>query len=811
MENSKEHLSKNVSQSVEIDFDPGKFYSRAGILFFEVDAQGVIISMNSVAEETLACDESECMGKELALFIDIDHRNRLMQLIESAMNRGIVRDESLQLRSLESKNVSVQFNALCQYDESRNPVVIHLYLKDISRQVCLAGLNTLATEVIPLLPLNIKTAPTLLEKLRGSVSATYAGFSWPEHGRMHVIDPQGAPNVVQPMALSWPSGHWEILSHAIARQQGIGRTSGGWSSDLKTLMTQDLTLSSDALSKSLEGIFSVAVWPVRLKEDTPCCYFYMLGRQLIDLNEEIYAFIQSIAVHFHVLGKATTTPPESPSMPKAFDSSQETPVLGMMVVRDGIINHANRWMQKFLGHPISALAGQRLLDLVSSEDQEKISKVVGGGFAEEKETGLAKISLRSSSGELKAVEAVFQTALVEGKPAQIWHFVSKEDERRLTAQLIQARKTEAMGLLAGGLVHDFNNLMACVLGYSSLLTEEINPESPYHHDIQQIHKTSEEASERMARLMAYAQNKPYFVEKLDLNQLIKEVAGILSRTSDKQISIRADLDAELQPFSADASQIQQVILQLALNAREAMPIGGKLLFKTQEILVGERGLWKNQGAKPGQYIQLSVSDTGQGMSSAAKDKLFDPQYTTKGEERGRGMGLAFVQEIVRAHGGFISIFSEPQKGSMIKVHFPVTPKANIVKETPVIEAPALGKETLLLIDEEKMLQETARKMLTRYGYKVIGAHNLNDAMAIYKKYQDRIDLVMLDIHVRGARLQRVVAKLMQLNPQVKLLAVTGKGERLSEEILEAQRFLGQVEKPYQIRPLAQTIRTALNA
>ena len=811
MENSREHLSKKPSQSVEVDFDPGKFYSRAGILFFEVDAQGVIISMNSVAEETLACDESDCIGKELTLFVDMEHRNRLKLLVESTMNRGIVRDETVQLRSLVNESVSVLFNGLCQYDDSRNPVVLHLYLRDVTQPERLVRLNALATEVIKLLPLNVKSAPVLLEKLRALVSATYAGFSWPEHGRMHVIDPQGPPNVVQPMALSWPPGHWEILSQAIAQQQGMGRTAGGWSSDIGTLTTQDLTLSTGALIKSLEGIQCVAVWPVCLEDTSPCCYFYLLGRQMLELSEEVYAFIQSVAKHFQILGKPQIAPSETVSTPKEIDKAPETPVLGMMVVRDGIINHANRWMQKFLGCPLSALAGQRLLDLVSTEDQEKVVKLTGGGFAEEKDTGLARISLRSNHGEFKAVEAAFQTALVEGKLAQIWYFISKDDEQRLTAQLIQARKTEAMGLLAGGLVHDFNNLMACVLGYSSLLNEEINPESPYHHDIQQIHKTSEEASERMTRLMAYAQNKPYFVENLDLNQLIKEVAGILSRTSDKQISIRADLDDALQTLSADASQIQQVILQLALNAREAMPMGGKLLFKTQGITVGERGLWKNQGAKPGHYVQLSVSDTGQGMSNAAKERLFDPQFTTKGEDRGRGMGLAFVQEIVRAHGGFISIFSEPQKGSMIKVHFPVTPKANIIEETPAMEAPALGKETLLLIDEEKVLQETARKMLTRYGYKVIGAHNLNDAIGIYKKYQDRIDLVMLDIHVKGARVQRVVAKLKQLNPQVKLLAVTGKGERLSEEVLEAQRFLGQVEKPYQIRPLAQTIRTALNA
>ena len=809
---SSQNLANLPSSPPEAAFDAGKFYSRAGILFFELDAQGVLISLNSTAEEVLDCDEGDSIGKEMTLFLDPDQHARFKLLLAGTVNRGILRDEPLLLRALDGRQVAVRYNGLCQYDDSRNPVVLHLYLRDETLQSQLGRLNALATEIISFLPVDIKSAPGLLERLRVSVSATYAGFSWPEHGRMHVIDPTRPPNGIQPLALSWPAAHWESLAKAIAQQQAEGRAFGGWSSDLEALYAALPELPEETVKKSLDGLAFVSVWPVILEEGTesPAAYFYLLGHNKLDLSPEAYELIRAVVPHLRVLSKPAA---RVESVPTASDCmiNEEAPILGMMVVRDGIIARGNRWVQKFLGWPASALSGQRLVDLVSSEDQDKLAQLTGGGFDEEKEAGLSRIALRARGGETRVVEAAFQTAVVDNKPSQVWYFVSKEDERRLKAQLVQARKTEALGLLSGGLVHDFNNLMACILGYSSLLVEEINQESPYWHDIQQIFKTADEASERMTRLLAYAQSKTCFVENLDLNQLIKEVAGILSRTSDKGIMIRADLEPQLSSLRADASQMQQVILQLALNAREAMPKGGKLFFKTQNIEVGERGLWKTQGAQPGRYVQLAVSDTGQGIRPEDKEKLFDPRFTTKETERGRGYGLSFVQEIVRAHGGFISVFSEPQKGSMIKVHFPVTGGNGEKVPTKSEEVPLLGKEIILLIDEERKLQETARKMLTRYGYKVIGAQNSNEALAIYKKYQQRIDLVILDVNMRGAQIRHVVDQLNQLNPEVKILAATGRGETLESQPFAIDRFAGQVEKPYQIRPLTQTIRAALNA
>jgi CheY-like chemotaxis protein len=367
-----------------------------------------------------------------------------------------------------------------------------------------------------------------------------------------------------------------------------------------------------------------------------------------------------------------------------------------------------------------------------------------------------------------------------------------------------------MGLIAGGLVHDFNNLMASILGYSSLLVEEIEKNNPIHQDIIQIHKTAEEASDRMARMMSYAQNVPYIVNDLNINQLVKEIAGILSRISNKNLTIRADLQPDITPFRGDASQIQQVILQLALNAKEAMDEGGKLLFKTRVIDVGERGLLKNQGATPGQYVQLTVSDTGCGITPENKVLLFKTAFSSKEENRGRGTGLMFVKKIIEAHKGFISVFSEPENGTMIKVHFPIEVQEETI-QVDQSDAVLLGKETVLMVDEEQLLRDAARKMLIRYGYKVITAKTSNEAVLQLKKHSDRIDLIVLDLHMRGPLIQRVIQRFKQLKPNVKIIISTNKGENVTTVNRLKNVIAGQVEKPYQVRTFMHTIRSILDA
>jgi signal transduction histidine kinase len=229
---------------------------------------------------------------------------------------------------------------------------------------------------------------------------------------------------------------------------------------------------------------------------------------------------------------------------------------------------------------------------------------------------------------------------------------------------------ETLGLLAGSIVLDFNNQLACILGYSSLLSEKIPPESPLFQDLQQIMATTEKSVELTSRLLACAQGSPYVVDELDVNPLISEVAGIMSKTFSKDLLIRAELDPALHRIHGDASRIQQSILEIALNAKEAMP-GGKSSSRQRNTSLAEKDLRSRQGLKPGDYIQITISDTGCGMTGELKKQLFDSATDLIGEG---GVGLGMVRQTVEDQNGFISVFSEKGQGTVFKITLPAQKK-----------------------------------------------------------------------------------------------------------------------------------------
>ncbi|MCK5145999.1 response regulator [bacterium] len=798
----------NTSGSNPLPQDAGKIYSRAGILFFELDAQGIIISLNSSAEEKLQCQESDYIGIEIYKFTNVQYRSRLKMLIDQCINRGIVREEPVILLAGQLEEKHFLFNAISYNDENGNPALLHIYLKEVTTEYQLRKLIDLSSSISKYIPITIKSLPIFLEKIRETLSVTYAGCTWPGHGRLHVIDPTIAPIGIQPVCLSWPVEQWEEFASEINIYNADNGEIGGFIESLDEIDTKFDKDKAQLLRQVFDKIQFVAVWSIQLESGNRA-FLYVLKQLSSSIDMETFKFISNLTNYLSGIDSSIKS--SDKVAPNMLSGIQEFSLMGMMEVRDGIISNTNQWIQENLGKPKSALTGQRLVDLISEEDRDRFEHIIGGGFNEEKNDGNCIIALKAKNNSTFNVRASFTIDEIDGKPVHHWYFISRKDEERLEYQLRQVRKVEAMGLIAGGMVHDFNNLMAVILGFSSLLNEEIKSDSPYYNDIQKIHKSSEQASERISRLMAFTQNSACIREKLDLNQLVKEVAGILSRLSDKSLIIRADLDEKLHKIKADSSQIQQVILQLALNAKESMPYGGKMFFKTRNIDVGDRGLWKKQGVKPGQYIQLTVSDTGDGMDSTIKSRIFDPGSSTKPVDSGFGYGLTFVKEILDDHNGFISVFSEPNKGSMIKVHFPTRFITEKNEDSVKDELPLLGSETILLVDDEQILRETARKMLLRYGYKVLSAKTPSEAVGLYKKYNEKIDLIILDLHIRGASVKRIMQKFNQISPGAKVLGAVEKGE-IDFDFQNYQGLIEQyVEKPYQVRPLMQSLRGLLNA
>jgi nitrogen-specific signal transduction histidine kinase len=391
---------------------------------------------------------------------------------------------------------------------------------------------------------------------------------------------------------------------------------------------------------------------------------------------------------------------------------------------------------------------------------------------------------------------------------QVWYWMDIPEMIDPKQRLLHSKKMETLGLLAGSIVLDFNNHLACILGYSSLLGEEISPDSPHYQDLQQIVATTEKSVELTSRLLACAQGSPYVVSDMDVNSLINEVAGIMSKTFSKDLLIRAELDPKLHRIHGDASRMQQSILEIALNAKEAMPTGGKIVFQTRNIALAEKDLRSRQNLRPGDYIQITISDTGYGMTAELKKQLFDSEFDLTAEG---GVGLMLVRQIVEEHRGFISVFSEKAQGTVFKITLPAqTEPARNPVEVKTGELSS-GRETILLVDDETMLRETGQKMLRRYGYQVIPAENGTQAVELYRKYGSKIDLIILDMLLPGVEINKILEWLYKFNPRTKILASVSKGERDSVEKSLRFNVNGYIQKPFHIRPLINSIRATLNA
>jgi len=498
--------------------------------------------------------------------------------------------------------------------------------------------------------------------------------------------------------------------------------------------------------------------------------------------------------------------PQSDDITKSIYNS---PLLGILCIKNDKIEFVNEWICEILEITQENLKGRKIFDFLTPESQEEINKLRNSN--NEKKNKICDINIITSDGSRCEIKCSIAKIIHENVTSELWYWINQSDERRLKDQLIQARKMESLGILTGGIVHDFNNQLASILGFSSLLKEEVSKDNQFYDDIIQISNSAEKASELAGRLSAYSKGSSYIVDSLDVNELIREVATILSRTLENNKSIHAELNPDVYLIRADASQIQQAILQVALNSRDAIPDGGKIFFKTRNIELNDTNVCKMYNAKPGKYVQIEISDNGKGISNEIKSKIFDPDFSTKNvDSNSKGMGLAMVQNVIRKHSGFISVFSEKNRGTVFKIHLSAQKRKSTDIETKKDIKPSLGKETILLVDSEKIIRETARKMLNRYGYKVISAENSSEAIAIYKKYKSRIDLIILDIALRGMPIKKVLAWFKKINPEVKIIATSRKGEKEKIENIYKRKVTGFIEKPFEIRPLLAKIRSYIN-
>jgi|SRR5579871_426896 len=390
-------------------------------------------------------------------------------------------------------------------------------------------------------------------------------------------------------------------------------------------------------------------------------------------------------------------------------------------------------------------------------------------------------------------------------------FIDISERKRNEERLRQSQKLESIGLLAGGIAHDFNNLLVGVIGNASLVQEMLPPGHPAAELVDGISKTGEQLAHLTRQMLAYSGKGQFFVETFDVSTLVRDVEGLVRPAIPKKIAVHLELGEDLPPIEADRSQVQQVLMNLVINAAEAIGGGdGLVTVETALRVVDAAFIGAHPGAsdlQSGEYVALEVRDTGCGMDEAVKSKIFDPFFSTK--FTGRGLGLAAVGGIIRGHKGAILVSSEPGRGSTFTVFFPAAERKPERSQAAAPSAPRQGSGVVLVIDDERVVREAAKQSLERNGYNVLVAHEGVAAIDIVRRYPGKIDLAVLDLSMPGMSGAETLPELRKIRPDVKVLVSSGYSEAEAMALFRGQKVSGFVQKPFTSAVLAEKVNAAM--
>ena len=384
---------------------------------------------------------------------------------------------------------------------------------------------------------------------------------------------------------------------------------------------------------------------------------------------------------------------------------------------------------------------------------------------------------------------------------------TEEEKHKLETQLQQAQKMESIGTLAGGIAHDFNNILMGIQGNASLMLLKIDSEHPNYEKIKNIEKYVQNGTELTKQLLGFARRGKYLINATDLNEIIKKSSSLFARTK-KEIRVHTDLYETLWTAEVDRGQIEQVLLNLYVNAWQAMSNGGDLYLQTKNVILN-RSYVKPYKVEPGRYVKISVSDTGVGIDKETQERIFEPFFTTKEMGRGTGLGLASVYGIIKSHGGYINVYSEKERGTVFTIYLPASEKEVLIEKKGAPAAPIKGTGTILLIDDEKMIIDVGLELLEELGYTVLSAMSGQEAIDVFQKDQDNIDLVIMDMIMPGMGGGETFDRLKEINPAVKVLLSSGYSIDGQATKILRRGCDGFIQKPFNMNQLAEKVQKIL--
>jgi two-component system cell cycle sensor histidine kinase/response regulator CckA len=399
---------------------------------------------------------------------------------------------------------------------------------------------------------------------------------------------------------------------------------------------------------------------------------------------------------------------------------------------------------------------------------------------------------------------------VAGQECVIAIFRDVTEQKSLEKQLRQTQKMEAVGQLSGGIAHDFNNLLGVIIGYSEILEQRLPPSDPLHKECLQIKKAGQSAASLTRQLLAFSRQQVLEPRVLDLNSIVLNVEKMLRRLIGEHIDLRTDLDPALGCVKADQSQIEQVIINLAVNARDAMAHGGKLMIATANIYLDEDYARRHPPQLPGAYVLLAVVDTGIGMDAETQARIFEPFFTTKEIGKGTGLGLSTVYGVVRQSGGHIWVYSEPGQGTTFKIYLPRAGQMAHLQPPSAAPTESLrGSETILLVEDEEALRGLTRSLLEDSGYTVLEAELPEAAIEIGLRHGGPIHLLLTDMVMPGMTGRDLATKLVPIRPEMKVVYMSGYTGFTHAGLADSEIAL--LVKPFTRETLLRKMREALES
>jgi two-component system cell cycle sensor histidine kinase/response regulator CckA len=482
----------------------------------------------------------------------------------------------------------------------------------------------------------------------------------------------------------------------------------------------------------------------------------------------------------------------------------------MITDRTGKIQYVNPAFERLTGYSLDELRDQNPRSLKSGQHDRPFYENLWNTILSGR-VWHGHLINRRKDGAL--YEEKITISPVENRNGRITHFVAVNrdvtEQTQLQRRLLHAQRMETISALAGGAIHDFNNLLQVILGYSDLFLMETPKGSRLNHALSEIALAARNGAELVDNLLKFRRNVGARFRPANLNDSVEYVHRLLSRSVFKMGEVELSLSPDLALVNADRSQVEHALMNMAINAKDAMTEGEKLVIATRNVSATKADFVSDPNIAPGDYVCVSVSDSGCGIQPDVLPHIFEPYFSTKEAGQRSGLGMFVVHEIVQQHSGYITCTSEPGVGTTLTMYFPVLSSAHDLGHAVCDSALAGGVETILLVDDEPSVREVGRTILQRFGYKVLTACSCAEALDIYSCMKGEIALVILDLIMPDMTGSRCLQELKRMNSKMKVLVTSGclKDDKQEETKVDAKHF---VQKPHQVRTLLQAVRDALN-